>query len=237
RKMINTLIIDDERLARVELTQLLRSFPQINIIGEAVNGNDAVEKIELLKPDLVFLDIEMPGKTGFEVLESLSVVPQIIFVTAFDEFAIKAFETNALDYVLKPVVTERLEKAINKVMEKQAEVSNERLNKDAQIFIKDGEKCWFVKLEKVRLFESEGNYVRLYFDENKPLILKSLNNLEQRLNEKQFFRVSRKYIINLSCVTKVDPWFNNGLRVTLNSGEQIEISRRQSLRFKELMAL
>jgi two-component system LytT family response regulator len=235
--MINTLIIDDERLARVELTQLLRSFPQINIIGEAVNGNDAVEKIELLKPDLVFLDIEMPGKTGFEVLESLSVVPQIIFVTAFDEFAIKAFETNALDYVLKPVVTERLEKAINKVMEKQAEVSNERLNKDAQIFIKDGEKCWFVKLEKVRLFESEGNYVRLYFDENKPLILKSLNNLEQRLNEKQFFRVSRKYIINLSCVTKVDPWFNNGLRVTLNSGEQIEISRRQSLRFKELMAL
>jgi two-component system LytT family response regulator len=235
--MINTLIVDDERLARVELTQLLQVFPQINIIGEATNGNEAVEKIAELKPDLVFLDIEMPGKTGFEVLENLAEVPQIIFVTAFDEFAIKAFETNALDYVLKPVAMERLEKAINKVTERKSTEATHKLQKDAQIFIKDGEKCWFVKLEKVRLFESEGNYVRLYFDENKPLILKSLNNLEGRLDDKQFFRVSRKHIINLSCVDKVDPWFNNGLRVTLNSGEQIEISRRQSLRFKELMTL
>jgi len=235
--MINTLIVDDERLARVELSQLLQAFPQINIIGEATNGNEAVEKIAELKPDLVFLDIEMPGKTGFEVLENLIEVPQIIFVTAFDEFAIKAFDTNALDYVLKPVAMERLEKAINKVTDKKSSEATHKLQKDAQIFIKDGEKCWFVKLEKVRLFESEGNYVRLYFDENKPLILKSLNNLEDRLDDKQFFRVSRKHIINLSCVDKVDPWFNNGLRVTLNSGEQIEISRRQSLRFKELMAL
>ena len=235
--MINTLIVDDERLARVELTQLLQAFPQINIIGEATNGNEAVEKIAELKPDLVFLDIEMPGKTGFEVLENLIEVPQIIFVTAFDEFAIKAFEANALDYVLKPVAMERLEKAINKATDEKPSEATHKLQKDAQIFIKDGEKCWFVKLEKVRLFESEGNYVRLYFDENKPLILKSLNNLEDRLDDKQFFRVSRKHIINLSCVDKVDPWFNNGLRVTLNSGEQIEISRRQSLRFKELMAL
>lgn len=235
--MINTLIVDDERLARVELTQLLQAFPQINIIGEASNGNEAVEKIEELSPDLVFLDIEMPGKTGFEVLESLSVVPQIIFVTAFDEFAIKAFESSALDYVLKPVANERLEKSINKVTEKKNASSDEKLQKDAQIFIKDGEKCWFVKLDKVRLFESEGNYVRLYFDEHKPLILKSLNNLELRLDDKQFFRVSRKHIINLAFVAKVDPWFNNGLRVTLNSGEKIEISRRQSLRFKELMTL
>ncbi|MFT6747149.1 MAG: two-component system LytT family response regulator [Glaciecola sp.] len=235
--MINTLIVDDERLARVELTQLLKAYPQINVIGEATNGNEAVEKIESLKPDLVFLDIEMPGKTGFEVLENLSVVPQIIFVTAFDEFAIKAFESNALDYVLKPIVTDRLEKAINKVEDNKMKASDEKLNRDSQIFIKDGEKCWFVKLEKVRLFESEGNYVRLYFDENKPLILKSLNNLELRLNDKQFFRVSRKHIINLACIAKVDPWFSNGLRVTLNTGEHIEISRRQSSRFKEVMAL
>lgn len=235
--MINALVVDDERLARVELTQLLKSHSNINIVGEATNGNEAVEKIQSLNPDLVFLDIEMPGKNGFEVLENLSVVPQIIFVTAFDEFAIKAFDKNALDYVLKPIAADRLSKAIAKVSEKVKVAANEKLSKDAQIFIKDGEKCWFVKLDSVRLFESEGNYVRLYFDENKPLILKSLNNLEERLDDKQFFRVSRKHIINLSCITKVDPWFNNGLRVTLNSGEQIEISRRQSLRFKELMAL
>jgi two-component system, LytTR family, response regulator len=235
--MIKTLIVDDERLARLELTKTLKKFPQLTIVGEAINGNDAVEKIESLQPDLVFLDIEMPGKNGFEVLESLSSVPQVIFVTAFDEFAIKAFEANALDYVLKPIVLERLEKAINKVTEESVLSATEKLSKDAQIFIKDGEKCWFVKLEKIRLFESEGNYIRLYFEQNKPLILKSLNNLEQRLDEKQFFRVSRKHIINLSCITKVDPWFNNGLRVTLNSGEQIEVSRRQSSRFKELMSL
>jgi two-component system LytT family response regulator len=235
--MIKTLIIDDERLARVELRKILDNYPQIEIIGEAVNGDDAVEKIESLKPDLVFLDIEMPGKNGFEVLENLSVVPQVIFVTAFNEFAIKAFETNALAYVLKPIATDKLDLAIKKVSEKKSLNSIDRLSKEAQIFIKDGEKCWFVKLDKVRLFESEGNYVRLYFDEHKPLILKSLNNLENRLNDKQFFRVSRKHIINLSCINKVDPWFNNGLRVTLNSGEQIEISRRQAIRFKEMMTL
>ena len=181
---MKVLIADDERLARAEMRKLLESFDHIEIIGEASNGIEAIEQIENLQPDLVMLDIEMPGKTGFEVLESLSKTPQIIFVTAYDEFAIKAFETNALDYILKPVEKERLEKALNKIKSENKSktnlADNDRLTREAQIFLKDGEKCWFVKLEKVRLFESEGNYVRLYFDHYKPMILKSLNNLEEK---------------------------------------------------------
>lgn len=239
--MITALIADDERLARAELKQLLEKIPNVEIIGEATNGNEVVEQVEKLNPDLVFLDIEMPGKNGFEALESLSIVPQIIFVTAYDEFAIKAFDSNALDYILKPVNFNRLEKAVNKVVDEKPSLpptnADDKLNKDSQIFIKDGEKCWFVKLSEIRLFESEGNYVRLYFEHNKPMILKSLNNLEERLDEKHFFRVSRKHIINLDFIEKVDAWFNGGLRVKLKSGELIEISRRQSSRFKEMMSL
>jgi two-component system LytT family response regulator len=235
---MRALIVDDERLARNELNRLLEKFPEIDVVGEASNGKEAIEKIEELNPDLVFLDIQMPGMNGFEVLEHLRVVPNVIFVTAYDEYALKAFEVNALDYVLKPVELTRLEKAIEKVLLETENVSSEeKLSLDSQIFIKDGEKCWFVKLEKVRMFESEGNYVRLYFENSRPMILKSLNNLEKRLSEQEFFRISRKYIINLNWIEKVEAWFNGGLRVTLKSGEKLEISRRQTSRFKELMAL
>ena len=238
---MRALIVDDERLARVELTKLLEKFPEIEIVGEASNGEEAIDKIEELNPELVFLDIQMPGMTGFEVLEHLHLVPQIIFVTAYDEYALKAFEANALDYILKPVELTRLEKAINKVIEQKEEeslnTSTEKLSYDSQIFIKDGEKCWFVKMGKIRMFESEGNYVRIYFEDSKPMILKSLNNLEKRLSDKEYFRISRKYIINLTWVEKVEAWFNGGLRVTLKSGDKLEISRRQTSRFKELMAI
>lgn len=235
---MRVLIVDDERLARNELNRLLGKFPEIEVVGEASNGETAIEKIQELAPDLVFLDIQMPGMTGFEVLEHLHVVPNVIFVTAYDEYALKAFEVNALDYVLKPVELSRLEKAIKKVLLKAEDSSSdEKLSLNSQIFIKDGEKCWFVKLEKVRMFESEGNYVRLYFETSRPMILKSLNNLEKRLSEQEFFRISRKYIINLNWIEKVEAWFNGGLRVTLKSGEKLEISRRQTSRFKELMAL
>ena len=236
---MRALLVDDERLARAELTRLLEKFPEIEIIGEASNGEEAIEKIEELNPDLVFLDIQMPGMTGFEVLEHLHIVPNVIFVTAYDEYALKAFEVNALDYVLKPIELARLEKAIEKVKteKEEAKQSDEKLTYESQIFIKDGEKCWFVKMDKVRMFESEGNYVRLYFEDSKPMILKSLNNLEKRLNDKEFFRISRKYIINLTWIEKVEAWFNGGLRVTLKSGEKLEISRRQTSRFKELMSI
>ena len=249
---MKTLIIDDERLARNELRRLLDNFPKIQIVGEAANADEALPMIEELEPDLLFLDIQMPGKNGFELLQAIEgKTPEVIFTTAFDEYALKAFEFNALDYLLKPVELARLSDAIHRVEEEQhthetngaspgvdsAGLSNKTLGENDQVFVKDGEKCWFVKLGKVRLFESMGNYVRLYFDDQKPLVLKSLNALEDRLNPATFFRANRKHIINLQWIEKIEPWFSGGLLVTLRGGDKIEISRRQAIRFKDLLSL
>jgi len=246
---MNAIIIDDERLARAELKHLLENFPQIQVVAEAANTEEGEKLIEDHQPDVIFLDIQMPGKTGFEWLEELEgFLPEVIFTTAYNEFALKAFEVNALDYLLKPIELSRLSEAIQKLekrlghQKKQDEISELRkelyLGANDQIFVKDGEKCWFVRLDKVRLCESMGNYVRLFFDDQKPLVLKSLNALEERLDPKVFFRANRKHIINLHFIEKIEPWFSGGLQVTLaGKGEKIEISRRQSIRFKELLSL
>ena len=243
--MYKALIIDDERLARNELKKLLSEFSEIELIGEAANATEGIEKIESLSPDLIFLDIQMPGKTGFDMLEELDSAPHVIFTTAYDEFALKAFEVNALDYLLKPVEPKRLKDALQKLQqadEKEqatALVENNRgmLSENDQVFVKDGERCWFVKLGEVRLFESVGNYAKVFFGTNKPLILKSLNALEERLDNRVFFRANRKHIINLRMIEKVEPYFNGGLMLDLKGGEKIEVSRRQAVKFKEMMSL
>ncbi|SDH01544.1 two component transcriptional regulator, LytTR family [Dyadobacter soli] len=244
---MRTLIVDDERLARNELKRLLEPYTKIEIVGEAANADEALKLIEEQQPELLFLDIQMPGRNGFELLSAIEgKSPEVIFTTAFDEYAIKAFEFNALDYLLKPIDTERLKETIHRIEENQAQPespahTNERaekvLGENDQVFVKDGEKCWFVKLGKIRLFESMGNYVRLHFDDQKPLVLKSLNNLEERLDPNTYFRANRKHIINLHWIEKIEPWFSGGLLVTLQGGDKIEISRRQAIRFKELMSL
>lgn len=244
---MKALIIDDERLARNELRRLLENFPKIEIVGEAANAAEAIKMVEDLRPDLLFLDIQMPGKNGFELLESLEedITPEVIFTTAYDEYALKAFEYNALDYILKPIDLPRLSEAVHRVFEEfdrkhaHDDIAERKiLGENDQVFIKDGEKCWFVKLGKVRLFESMGNYVRLHFDDQKPLVLKSLNALEDRLDPISFFRANRKHIINLQWIDKIEPWFSGGLLVTLRgSGEKIEISRRQAIRFKDMLSL
>ncbi|MFL0207173.1 LytTR family transcriptional regulator DNA-binding domain-containing protein [Aquirufa sp. 2-AUSEE-184A6] len=245
---MRAIIVDDERLARNELKRLLENFPSIEVIGEASNTDEASQLIEELQPDVAFLDIQMPGKTGFEWLEEWDgFLPEIIFTTAFDEYALKAFEVNALDYVLKPIELARLSESIQKLESRfKRTVSAEKtttashvLGGNDQIFVKDGEKCWFVRLDRVRLCESMGNYVRLFFDDQKPLVLKSLNSLEERLDPKLFFRCNRKHIVNLNFIDKIEPWFSGGLQVTLkgDKAEKIEISRRQSIRFKELLSL
>lgn len=241
---MKALIVDDERLARKELSSLLADYHAIEIVGEAVNADDAYEKIRELQPDLLFLDIQMPGKTGFELLQMLDDVPQVIFITAYDEYAIKAFEVNALDYLLKPVQPERLQESMQKLLaqgEKQERKSeqekSEKLGGDDQVFVKDGDKCWFVRLSKVRLFESDGNYIKVYFDKHKPMIHKSLNALDERLDDKVFFRANRKHMINLNWVENIEPWFNGGLMVTLQGGEKVEVSRRQATKFKDMMSL
>ncbi|MDI3322389.1 LytR/AlgR family response regulator transcription factor [Pinibacter soli] len=243
--MIKTVLIDDERLARTELKKLLIDFPEIEVVAEAANANEGLEKIESLNPDLIFLDIQMPGKTGFEMLSELNRVPYVIFTTAYDEYALKAFEVNALDYLLKPIEPKRLADAVQKLQnaeEKEMQISSENTNKSLlsendQVFVKDGERCWFVKLSEIRLFESVGNYAKVYFGPNKPLILKSLNALEERLDEKVFFRANRKHIVNLRMIEKIEPYFNGGLLLELKGAEKIEVSRRQTVKFKEMMSL
>ena len=240
--MQKAIIIDDERLARNELKKLLLEFPDVEVIGEAANANEGIEKIESLNPDLIFLDIQMPGKSGFDMLTQIERAPHVIFVTAYDEYALKAFEVNALDYLMKPVEPKRLADALLKVRQKDEEELlsyNNRglLHENDQVFVKDGERCWFVKLSDVRLFESVGNYAKVFFGTNKPLILKSLNALEERLDDKIFFRANRKHIINLRMIDKIEPYFNGGLLLDLTGGEKIEVSRRQAVKFKEMMSL
>jgi two-component system, LytTR family, response regulator len=240
---MKALIVDDERLARVELKRLLQPFKEINIVGEAVDVEDALEKITQLSPDLVFLDIQMPGKSGFDLLEELDSVPIVVFTTAYDEYALKAFEYNAMDYLLKPIEPQRLEETVKKLIEKDKrdivhfEPDSKILTEKDQVFVKDGDRCWFVKLETVRLFESEGNYVRLYFDDNKPLILRTLNYLDERLDSKSFFRANRKHIVNLKWIDNIETWLNGGLLVKLRGGHKIEVSRRQAIKFKDRLSL
>jgi len=236
---MKAIIVDDERLARNELKRLLEEYPEIEIIEECNSAADAIIAVDKLKPDVVFLDIHMPGKDGFGVLEELDYMPHVIFITAYDEYAIKAFEVNALDYLLKPIEVDRLREAINKVKAELVEPveKSEKLGVNDQVFVKDGDRCWFVNLSDVPMFESEGNYVRVYFDKNKPLILKSLNNLSNKLDEATFFRANRKFIINLNWVESIENWFNGGLMVKLKNGEKVEISRRQASKFKEMKSL
>jgi two-component system LytT family response regulator len=242
---IKTLLIDDERLARLELRKLLKEHPSIEVLEEAANAEEALQKIDQLKPDLIFLDIQMPGKTGFDLLAELDKAPQVIFTTAHHEFALKAFEVNALDYLMKPIEPRRLADAVQKVQAVdglrsvggESELSNGGiLTENDQVFVKDGERCWFVKLSEIRLFESVGNYARVFFGANRPMILKSLNALEDRLDPKVFFRTNRKHIVNLRMIEKVEPYFNGGLLLELKGGDKIEVSRRQTLRFKEMMS-
>lgn len=238
--MINAIIIDDERLARLELKHLLANFNEINIVAECSSLNETKIALEEHAVDLLFLDINMPEKNGFELLESLEKTPDVIFVTAYDEYAVKAFEVNALDYLLKPIDPDKLENSIQNFInnyEKKGTSKPKNLDYNSQIFIKDGQKCWFVELKDIRYFESEGNYIRVFFKNFKPLILKSLNKLEEKLDPEYFFRANRKNIVNVKWIETVEPWFNGGLQATLKNGEKIEISRRQSSKFKEQMSL
>jgi two-component system LytT family response regulator len=240
---MRALIVDDERLARKELMKLLEDHPMIEIVGEAMNAEEATQMVNELNPDLLFLDIQMPGKTGFQLLEELDSVPLVVFTTAYDEFALKAFEVNALDYLLKPIQPERLAEAVSKLADKDRAKNaairgpEKKLGLHDQVFVKDGDRCWFVSLTNVRLFESDGNYIKVYFDNNRPMIHKSLNALDEKLDERAFFRASRKHIVNLSWVEGIEPWFNGGLMVKLRGGDKVEVSRRQAAKFKDMMSL
>jgi two-component system LytT family response regulator len=238
---MRAIVIDDSRLARNELKRLLKELDTIQVIAEAADAVEAKEKIEQEKPDLIFLDIQMPGKDGFELLEDIEFVPDVVFTTAYDEYALKAFEYNALDYLQKPVQIDRLAGAISKVAEtrekrKQADDSENYMTANEQVFVKDGERCWFVQLGDIRLFEVDGNYTKVLFEDHKPMIPRTLNYLETRLDPKTFFRANRQQIINLKWVEKIEPWFSGSIKIFMKGGHEVDVSRRQTQRFKELMS-
>ena len=239
---MKALIIDDERLARNELRRLLAQHPEIEVAGEAADAAEARAGLAQLKPDLLFLDVQMPGDDGFALLESLEPpLPHVIFTTAYDEFAVKAFDVNALDYLLKPVDPARLAAGLQKLKgwggaggpaERPA-----RLAPEDKVFVRDGERCWFVPLKAIRLMESEGNYTRLHFDEVQPQLFRSLNAMEERLDPRSFFRANRRQIINLAWIDRLEPWFSGGLLVYLKGGAKVELSRRQAQVFRERLSL
>lgn len=238
---IRTILVDDERLAREELKSMLKKYDNIEIIGEYKNSQEAKEGILSLSPDLVFIDIQMPGESGLELIEQLENPPRTVFVTAFDEFAMKAFELNAYDYILKPIDEQRLEEVIVRVSEEnkipEAVESSKQLKEGDKIFIKDGDKVWFVNIEDIRYFESDGNYVKVFFDKYHPLLLRSLNSLGERINEDLFFRANRKYLVNLNNIVNIQTWFNGNLQIEMNCGTKIDISRRQAIKFKDQFSL
>ena len=228
---MNALIIDDERMARQELRRLLSAHPSILIAGEANSGEQALELISRHTPDVIFLDVQMPGMSGFQLLELLDDVPQVIFTTAYDEYALKAFEVNALDYLMKPIVPVRLAAAVTKLRPRQDRVRMER------VFVKDGERCWLVRVSDILLLESEGNYTRLHFANERPLVYRSLAALEERLDPAVFFRAGRQCILNLKWVDGVQTGVGGNLTVRMRGGKCVELSRRQSIRFRDAFSL
>lgn len=228
---MKALIIDDERIARQELRRLLAAHPEIEIAGEARGGEEALQLIAQLAPDILFLDVRMPGMSGFDLLQRLEDVPQVIFTTAYDEYALKAFEVSALDYLVKPVASARLAAALAKLRTPAGKSCMER------VFVRDGERCWLVRVADILLLESEGNYTRLYFANERPLIPRSLAALQERLDPDVFFRAGRRHVINLRWVERVEPGIGGNLLVMLRGGTTVEMSRRQSARFREALSL
>jgi two-component system, LytTR family, response regulator len=236
--MYKVIIIDDERHARMEVLHALKHYNEFDI-SESTTYEEAISEINIIKPDLIFLDIQLNGrKTGFDVLENIDYCPQVIFITAFDEFAIKAFEKNAIDYLLKPIDQSRFDTAVKKAiatLNSKTKPQN-KIDFSEKVFVKDGTNCWFVDLADIIFFESCGNYAKVFFDKFSPLILKSLNSLEERLDEKHFFRTSRTQIVNVNKIDRVIAYSSSTYKLFLINNQEIVLSRRQSVKFRDLMS-
>lgn len=239
---MNALLVDDERLARNELRRLLAAHPDVTVVGEAPHAGEAEARLRELAVDLMFLDIQMPGASGFDLLERLESPPLVIFTTAYDEYAVRAFEVNAFDYLLKPVRAERLATALDKV---RLALASTPLAAGGvrprpafeRVFVRDGDRCWLIQLADIVLLEAEGNYTRLHFKTNRPLIARSLHSLEARLDPAVFFRASRSQIVNLKAVEGVETEVDGSYVVLLRGGRRVSVSRRQSRRFRDTLSL
>ncbi|HEX8735147.1 MAG TPA: LytTR family DNA-binding domain-containing protein [Pyrinomonadaceae bacterium] len=230
-----TIIIDDERLARKEMRGLLSEFDEISVVGEAENLAEAVNLIQKEKPNVVFLDIQLSGENGFDLLEKIEPNFKLIFVTAFDAYAIRAFEVNALDYLLKPVNPERLAKAIERLSEEnEAKLDFRPLEYNDRIFLEIGERSVFLKISDISHINAAGDYSEIRtIDKKKLLIEKSLREWEERLPEKNFLRIHRGTIVNLEEIEHIESWFNRTFQIRLkNYRETFSVSRRYSVKLK-----
>lgn len=275
---MKALIVDDEPLLRVELRRMLARFPEMDVVGEAADAEEARRQLARLRPDVLFLDVHMPEESGLELLADLRDPPRVVFVTAYDQHAVDAFEFGAIDYLLKPVTEERLQRTVERLVASatataptaasasvpdaaQTTDSNSApsssddenedgdggdspgsapatpLAEDQSVFLRDGDRCWFVPVRDIEALEACGHHVRVRLPKDAPIIHRSLGFLEARLPSRLFFRASRNAIVNIREVKAVEPWFSGGLRLTMRSGSIYELSRRQARRFRELTVL
>lgn len=237
---MKTIVVEDSRIAREGLVRMLGAFPEVEVIGQADHPDSALELIERTRPEIIFLDIHMPGASGFDLLEKLDYSPRIIFTTAYSEYAIKSFDYNTIDYLLKPISPARLAQAIEKLgntSEPAPAESKPALEMNNKIFIKDNNKCHLVSLESILYIESCKNYVRVFFDDESAFIKKSLNQVEERLPKRFFFRTNRQFIVNLQAITAIEEAIHEGYEITMNNGIKIDISRRQAADLKEMLCL
>jgi two-component system, LytTR family, response regulator len=234
---VRALLVDDEPLARRELRRLLSAHGWIQIVGEAGDIDEAQAGIDARLPALIFLDVEMPGGSGFDLLERLDRPPQVIFTTAYDHYAVKAFEVSALDYLLKPIEPARLAAALDKIRPGTSASAHGPCTPLEQLFVRDGLRCWFVPLREVSVFTAEGNYVRLEWGRERPLLGRSLSALESKLDSQRFFRANRQQIFNLEHIQDLELGAGGRLYVRLRDGREIEISRRQARGFRARMGV
>lgn len=234
---MKTIIVEDSLIARQGLIGMLKEHPSIDIVGDAENVEDAIQLVINKNPDLIFLDIQLPGMSGFDLLEKIDYSPKVIFTTAYSEYAIRSFDYNTVDYLLKPIRHERLHQSIEKASHDNKHEKNlDALESDSQIFIKDGENCHLIALTEIHLFESCKNHTRVYFNHEKPFIRRSLSKIEERLPPHIFFRINRQQIINLSFVKTIEEWMNDSYRVVMQDDTILEVSRRHSLRLKTALS-
>jgi len=233
---LTAIIVDDERLARSELRLLLADFAEVSIVGEAKNLTEAVNLIQVNKPDVVFLDIQLSQENGFDLLEKVEKDFKLIFVTAFDEFAIRAFEINAIDYLLKPVNPERLAKTLDRLFEteEKPEITNRKLEYEDHLFIEIGERSRFLKISSIKYICADGDYTHVFMDDGKKhLITKPLKEWEDRLPEKHFVRIHRSNIVNLEFIERVETWFSRSYQIYLRDiKEPLTVSRRYAAQLK-----
>jgi two-component system LytT family response regulator len=247
---VRTLIVDDELLARERLRQLLQAEPQIEVIGECADGNEAVSALQEKKPDLVFLDIQMPELDGFGVLEAIGseMAPVIVFVTAYDKFALRAFEVHAADYLLKPFDRERFQTALRRALERVKHRDSDAQQKQSALLtelkppaklperlaVKSGGRVVFVKVSDIDWIEAAHNYVELHVGKESHLLRETLNAIESRLSPEKFVRISRSAIVNIERVKELQPLFHGEYTVTLQNGTRVTLSRRYRDKLQQL---